>query len=172
MGSRGHRCLPCSCSWIEEEGPTPQLYKCLDSPGILRSPPGLGALSPHCLVGMAYPAPHLLEEIRSHHGNRIVWFALILFGHRCWPCLTCKPILLLGPHYLYYSSLYTKVYFALKLLTSLSVFQTDSAEMETSLFLFLSQAPGRVSYITRDSLHVRQVKEWMKRVCLSQLKFL
>lgn len=170
--SRGHHRLPCSCSSIEEEGPTPRLCKCLDSPGILGSPPGLGALSPYCLVWMACTAHYLLEKIRSHPGSRIAWFALILCGHRCWPCFRCKQILLLGPLYLYHSSLYTKVYFALKLLASLSVFRTDSAEMETSSFLFSSQAPGRVSYITRDSLHIRQVKEWMKRVCLSLLKFL
>lgn len=57
-------------------------------------------------------------------------------GFRCWPCLRSKQTLLLGPHCLDHGSLYTKVYFVLKLLAFLSVFQTDPAEMETSSLLF------------------------------------
>ena len=39
-----------------------------------------------------------------------------LHGFRCWPCLRSGQTLLLGPHCLDRGSLYTKVYFVLKLL--------------------------------------------------------
>lgn len=39
-----------------------------------------------------------------------------LYGFRCWPCLRSEQTLLLGPRCLDHGSLYTKVYFVLKLL--------------------------------------------------------
>lgn len=52
----------------------------------------------------------------THPASKIAWFALALCGHRCRPCLRCKQIRLLGPRCLCHSSLYTEVYFVLKLL--------------------------------------------------------
>lgn len=82
----------------------------------------LGAPGPHCIVRMVCPALHLLEEIKFHPGRKIAWFALILCGHRCWPRFRHKQILLLGPRCLYHRSLYTEVYFVLKLLAFFGLF--------------------------------------------------
>lgn len=68
-----------------------------------------GALGPSCIVGMVCPAPHLLEEIRSHPRRKIAWISsssvdtdagLVSDANRsfCWGL----------------SSFYTQVYFVLK----------------------------------------------------------
>lgn len=133
----GQHCPSCSHSPVGREDPPALRHcRCLDCHGIQGSPAsqwrGAG-LAQTASVGMVCPAGG--DQI-PHYGNETAWFTLMLCGFRCWSCLRSKQILLLGLCCLYHRSLYTRVYFVLKLLAFLFVFQTDSAEMETSSFLF------------------------------------
>lgn len=123
---------------LQSEGKTPQLWDTADvwtvmGFRVLLQASGGAGLAQTASVGMVCPAGG--DQI-PHYGNETAWFTLMLCGFRCWSCLRSKQILLLGLRCLYHRSLYTQVYFVLKLLAFLFVFQTDSAEMETSSFLF------------------------------------
>lgn len=131
----GHHCPSCSHSPNEGEEPTPWLCKCLDCHGILGSPSGLGAPAHTASVGML-----TLLRISWRRSAPMLWkWDGMVCPHPPWIqrlALPQKQTDLSAGSSLDHSSLYTKVYFVLKLLGFWSVFQTDSAEMETSSFLF------------------------------------